>query len=81
MHENEDFAAGMIFFAQKCSWEIGLYTASYFMHGILIHENSWAKFSFSCMGILFSFMKMMFLCMEFSCHNLFAPLLVLWRET
>ena len=40
-----------------------------FMHGIVIHENFWPKFSFSCVAISFSCMEFSYPCMKLSCHD------------
>ena len=48
MHENDSYAPGMIYFARNIF--MGNYAVHSFIHRILIHENSWAKFSFSCIG-------------------------------
>ena len=44
IHENENFAPGMILSPQKCSWVVGLYTTS--CTEFSTNEHFYAKFSF-----------------------------------
>ena len=62
MHEIETFVHVMIF--------MGDWAVHNFMHGILINEYLWAKFSLPCMEVSFSCMVISILMHE---KNIFMP--------